>query len=312
MNKCKFVFIGTGNFAAIILTELVKNHYQPLLVVTSPDKKVGRQQLISPSPVKEVAQKHRLEILQPLKINKIYSKIKKLSLDLIIVTDYKQIIPSDILKIPSKSSLNIHPSLLPLYRGPSPIQEVILKDEKKTGVTIIEMDEKIDHGPIVAQEKIKIQNPKITYPELNETLAILGAKLLLKTIPLYLTGKIKSRPQDEKRATYTKLITKNDGRIIWSETAKFIERKIRAYYPWPGTYTFWQGKLLKILEGEIYPNNFRLEPGRVFKTEMGEIAVATSEKSLIIKKLQLEGKNPTSGLSFLQGYPQIIGSILDH
>jgi methionyl-tRNA formyltransferase len=306
----RFIFIGTSEFAAIVLADLIKKKWLPLLVVTQPDKKTGRKQILTPSPVKKVAQKHNLPILQPLKIKTCKLEIEKYNPDLIIVAAYRQIIPREILNLSRKGCLNIHASLLPLYRGPSPIQKSILDGNKKTGATVIKMDEKIDHGPIISNIKYQISNIKITNEELSKELAILGAKLLIETIPKWIEGKIKPRIQDEKRATYTKIITKKDGLIAWQGKAIDIERQVRAHLPWPSAYTFWQGKHVKILEAGIYSTNFKLKPGQVFKTENNEIAVATSEKALIIKKLQLEGKKPILASEFLKGHSQIIGSIL--
>ncbi|MGB9743256.1 MAG: methionyl-tRNA formyltransferase [Minisyncoccales bacterium] len=275
----EIIFIGTSEFAAIILEELIKKNYQPILVITAPDKPVGRKQIIAPPPVKVVANKYNIPVEQSSEIKNLKLKIKNLNPDLGIVASFGQIIPSEILNIPKFGCLNIHPSLLPKYRGPSPIQAAILNGDKETGVTIIKMTEKVDAGPIVSKIKYKITNNKINYPELHNQLAKMGADLLIKTIPLWTKEKIKEKLQDEKKASYTKILKKEDGLINWQDPPEVIERKIRALNPWPGTYTIYHGKMLKILEAEIINNQ------------------------LIIKRVQLEGKKPMEFKDFFRGHP---------
>ena len=284
-NKIRIIFIGTPEFGAIILEELVKNNYQPFLVITSPDKPVGRKQILTPPPVKLVAQKYKIPIEQPERIKNYESEIRNLKPDLVICAAYGQIISEEILKIPRHGCLNVHPSLLPKYRGPSPIQTTILNGDEKTGVTIMLMDEEIDHGPILAKRELEITNPKskITYRELHDKLAEIGAKLLIETIPDWISGKIKPKTQDEKKTTYTKIIKKEDGKIDWKKPAQEIERQIRAFNPWPGAFTFIQKKgkkiRIKICQAELSKDN-----------------------KLIIKKLQPEGKKPMSFEEFKKGY----------
>jgi len=281
-DKIKIIFIGTPEFGAIILEELAKNNYKPVLVITNPDKPVGRKQVLRPPPVKLVAQKYKIPIEQPERIKNLELRIKNLKSDLVICAAYGQIISGEILKIPRYGSLNIHPSLLPKYRGPSPVQTTILNGDKETGVTIMLMDEKMDHGKIISNFQFPISN-KITYQELHEKLALSGAKLLLETIPKWIDGKIKSQTQDEKKATYTKIIKKEDGKIDWKKPAQEIERQIRALNPWPGTFTFIKkrGKKIRI---------------KVCQAELSE------NNQLIIKKLQPEGKKPMSFEDFKKGY----------
>lgn len=306
MKNIKFIFIGTSEFAAIILEYLIKNQWTPSLTITQPDKKIGRKQVLSFSPVKIIANKYNIKLLQPSEIKKSLSIIKNIAPDIIIVASYGQILPKEILEIPKYGCINAHASLLPLYRGSSPIQESILKGDKKTGITIIKMDNKIDHGPILNSIKIPIDKND-TFKTLMKKLSNKAGQLIIKTIPKYINGQIKPRAQDEKRKSYTKIIDKKNGKISWNKKAEEIIHQVAAYNPWPGTYTFWQNKIIKIIEADIYSNNFNLEPGRVFKTEKNQIAVATKEKALLIKKIQLEGKKVTLSQEFLKGYPQIIG-----
>lgn len=278
-KNLKMIFVGTSEFGAIILEKMIKAGYRPILVITMPDKPVGRKQIITPPLVKLIAQKYDLPIEQPEKIKDLKPKIENLNPDLIIVADYGQIIPKEILDLPKYGCLNIHPSLLPKYRGPSPIQATILNGDKETGVTIIKMTEKIDAGPIIAQSKFKNQISKMNFLQLRNKLAELGAELLIKTIPFWINGQIKPKKQLEKKATFTKILKKEDGLINWQKSAEEIERQIRALNPWPGTYTFYQGKRLKILEAEAINHQ------------------------LVIKKVQLEGKKPVAFKDFLHGHP---------
>lgn len=270
--------MGTSEFGMIILEELCQSEYKPILVVTTPDKLVGRKQILTPPPVKVLAEKFKVLVKQPEKILNLKSEILNLKPDLIVVAAYGQILPKEILEIPKYGCLNVHPSLLPRWRGPSPIQYTILNGDKKTGITIILMDEKIDHGPIVAMSNAKCQMSNVTYKELHDKLAELGAKLLIETIPKWIKGEIKPKPQDESKATYTKILTREDRKIDWKKPIDYIERQVRALNPGPGTYTLYKGKILKILEAEIQNNK------------------------LIIKKVNLAGKKPMSFEDFLHGH----------
>ncbi len=272
--KPKVVFMGTPDFAATILTTIIRSSlFDVCCVITAPDKPVGRKQILTPSAVQIVAQRYNI------KVGHAMSNFLNIKPDLIVLAAYGQILPKEILDIPKYGCLNVHPSLLPKYRGPSPIQSFILSGGKKTGVTIILMDTKIDHGGIVANLKFEIGNSKITYKELHNKLAELGANLLVETIPRWIKRDAKPKPQDEKRATYTKILTREHGRIDWRKSAQEIERQIRAFDPWPGTYTIYKGKILKILKAEAVQNK------------------------LIIKQVQLEGKKPMSFEDFLRGHP---------
>jgi len=342
-SKFKIIFIGTPNFGAIILKRLIKN-YRPVLVVTEPDKPAGRHQVLTPPPVKLLAEKYKIPFLQEEKILNLKSQILNLKPDLIVVAAYGQILPEEILKIPKYGCLNIHPSLLPKYRGPSPIQSVILNGEKETGITIILMDEKMDAGPMIAKSKISMradgspihigknprrssslplgtlrgrQKSKITYLELHNQLAELGADLLIEKIPKWIEGKIKPEKQNEAKATYTKIIKKEDGKIDWQKSAEEIERQIRAFYPWPGTFTFFKKndkKILriKILKAEVIYSSEKqnkLPSGKVFLLEE-KLCVKCKKDLLEIKELQMEGKKSMAPAEFLKGNSDIINSIL--
>lgn len=311
--KFKIVFIGTPEFGTIVLEGLINAGYKPVLVVTVPDKPVGRKQVLTPPPVKIVAQKYNILVEQSDKIRNLKFEIRNLKPDLGIVAAYGEIIPKDILDIPKYGFLNVHPSLLPKYRGASPIQYAVLNGDIETGVTIMLMDEKMDHGKIISNIKCKISK-RINHRELSKELAEIGAKLLVEIIPRWIKKEIKAIPQDETKATYTKIIKKENGKINWKKTAEEIERQIRAFDPWPGTFTFFDGKKLKILKAEIseqIQNGLVGEPGKTFLASDNKIAVQTGKEYLIIEELQLEGKKSMTSDEFLRGRTDFLGKILE-
>jgi len=308
ITRPKIVFLGTPKFGAIILEGLIEKNFKSCLVITSPDKPVGRKQILTPPPAKISAQKYNIPVLQPEILANSKSEILNSKPDLTIVASFGQIIPKEILEIPKYGCLNVHSSLLPKYRGPSPIQSAILNGDKETGITIILMDEKIDHGPIVASIKYLVSS-KATNEILDKELAELGTQLLIETVPKWLNGEIKATPQNESKATYAKILKKEDGKIDWKKPAEEIERQIRAFYPWPGTFTKFENKILKIIKAEVLTYQEK-KPGEVFLTEDKKLAVRTGKNCLIIKDLQLEGKKPMSSDDFLKGHPEIVGVIL--
>jgi len=320
--KLKIVFMGTPEFGAIILEKLIKGGYRPCLVVTAPDKPVGREQTIIPLPVKVLAEKNNIPVEQPEKIENCKLKIENLKPDLITVAAYGQIISKDILDTPRYGSLNVHPSLLPKYRGSSPIQAVILNGDKKTGATIILMDEKMDHGPILNQRAMTIEE-KETAISLHDKLADLGANLLGETISKWTRRMINPQPQDDAKATFTKVLTRADGQINWQKSAEAIEREIRAYLPWPGSYTFWEktGKStqIKTLKARVYksPITMTYPIGKTLVVPQNELAIQCGKgfsmgagDFLVMERLQMEGKKEMSSEEFLRGHPDFIGTIL--
>ena len=289
MNNSKIIFIGTGQFAMPILESLIKNKYNIIKIITAPDKPTGRQQEITPSPIKQIALKHKLPLEQPEKIAEITLEISKLKPDLIVLTAYGKIIPKDILDIPRLGCLNLHPSLLPKYRGPSPMQTTILNGEQETGVTIMLMDEKIDHGPIIAQKKMEISSDD-SYQTLEKKLAQLAANFLIEILPQYLQNKIKPQLQDESQASHTKILTREDGKIDWQQTAQVIARKIRAFYPWPGAWTDFNGKRVKILQAKAVDKKQKA-------------TLPAGDGFLLLELVQPAGKKPMTGEEFFRGHP---------
>ncbi|MDP2926982.1 MAG: methionyl-tRNA formyltransferase [bacterium] len=309
----KIIFFGTPEFAATILEELIKSNLKPILVVTSPDKPVGRKQVITSPPVKVLAEKYSIPALQPeiLEIPDFRLIFSNSQPDLVVLAAYgPPFLTKEFLAIPKYGCLNVHPSLLPKYRGASPIPHTILNGEKETGVTIIRMSEKVDRGDILAQEKTEVSSDETT-PTLTAKLASLGAKLLVKTIPLLLQGRIAPLAQTDSPTPYCYQLKKEQGRINWQKSADDLERQIRAFDPWPGTYALFAGKILKILRAcvitEMKPQS---PPGFVFLTPDRRVAVQTGQGSLVIEMVQLEGKKALPAPEFLRGHKEIIGQIL--
>lgn len=319
MNKIRTILMGTPEFAENIFSRFYNtpnNQFEIVSVITAPDKPIGRKQVFTPSPVKKWALEVNLSVLEPDKVKKPewVAKIKELTPDLIILCAYGQIIPQEILDIPKYKALNIHPSFLPKYRGASPIQSVIINGDKETGVCLMVMDAEMDHGNIISNSKFPISN-KLTYKELSKDLSDLGAELLIKTLPNYIDSKIQPQEQNHDQATFCKLIKKEDGKIDWNKSAEEIERQIRAYQEWPESYTDFNGKNLKIIEANPVKsptaiNGASKKPGEVFLDEDKNLCVQTGNEILILKTIQLEGKNPVSIRDFLNGHKEIIGTIL--
>jgi len=309
-NKIKIVFVGTAEFGLPAFQLLQEDqNSEIILVITQPDKLAGRHRTIVSPPIKRAALEHDLTVLQPEQIIDIKDKIALLKPDLIITIAYAQLIPEVILNIPKFGCLNLHASLLPKYRGAGIIQAAILNGDQQTGLSIIKMDKGLDTGPILAQIPVEIE-PNDTAGTLYERLSKLSADFLLKTVKQYLDGKLTPRPQEANQASYIKELTKGDGLIDWTKTAEELSRFTRAMSPWPMAWTWWQGKKIKIIAVQPEPieiNSYK--PGKTFKYNSG-LAVQCGKNSLIIKKLQLEGKTELKSEDFLRGQKDFIGSLL--
>lgn len=250
-NETKIVFMGTPEFAVPVLLHLAKNGYNLVGVITQPDRPSGRQMINTPPPIKLEAEKLNLPIYQFAKLDAAaIAKIAKLEPDLIIVAAYGNFLPKKLLELPKHGCLNLHPSLLPKYRGASPVATAILNGETKTGVSIILLDEEMDHGPIVAQTETEILEDD-DGASLLYSLACEGADLLIKILPDHLAGKIMPQAQDDNEATLTKMFDKADGEIDWQKPPREINSKVRALYPWPGAWTDITGKRVKILKTHL-------------------------------------------------------------
>jgi methionyl-tRNA formyltransferase len=294
-------------------------------VVTATDKLVGRKQELQSSFVALEAEKHKIPVLKPdrLKDPEFAEKLKAYNADIFLVAAYGKIIPKNILDLPAFGSINIHGSLLPEYRGASPIHAAIIDGQKKTGITIMRMDELMDHGQMLFKHELPISSEQ-TQPELEKDLALLAAEHIAEDLKLIASGKIHPQIQDHSKATFTKIIDKEDGRIDWSKSAADIYNLFRAYAGWPGIYTFFDGKRLKIIECKIAElgadiigekNAKKITSGEVFEKD-GHLLVACGsglgERSVLeILSLQLEGKNISSATDFARGYKDFIGAKLE-
>lgn len=305
----RIVFFGTPTLAATILTQLCESPYKPTLVVTSPDKPAGRGYALTPPAVKEVAAHYDIAVLQPQKLDESFADhLKSEPWDVFVVVAYGKIIPQKILDIPAKGTLNVHGSLLPKYRGSSPIQAAIANGDAVTGPTIMLLDEKMDHGPIISQKEFSIVADE-TSATLFEKMASEGAQLLLETLPEWLAGMREAIEQRHEEATFTSLLTKEDGRLDWNKNATELERLVRAYDPWPGTFSFWGGRRVKILRAGIGMGVAPAKPGTVVQYGVG-IAICANASLLTIESIQLEGKKPQSGEEFARAYPDFIKATL--
>jgi methionyl-tRNA formyltransferase len=306
----KLIFMGTPDFAVPILKALI-GRYEVVGVVTQPDRQVGRGRKVEASPVKVVALAHDLPVLQPASLRRpdAVAELRALVPEVIVVAAFGQILRAEVLGVPPKGCLNVHASLLPRYRGAAPIAAAILAGEEETGVTIMLMDEGMDTGPILSQATCPI-SPQDTQESLSARLAQLGADLLMDTLPRWLAGEIEPGPQDHSQATYSRIIAKEDGLIDWSQPAVEIWRHSRAYHPWPSTYTYWRGKLLKVIRAEALPHwSGEGEPGQVMALDEG-LAVATGEGALLLNEVQLAGKKALNIEDFARGHRDFVGSVL--
>ncbi|PIU08289.1 MAG: methionyl-tRNA formyltransferase [Candidatus Moranbacteria bacterium CG_4_8_14_3_um_filter_34_16] len=313
--KINILFFGASFFATSILKGLIENNYNIISVVTQKEESEKKSSFLT---VRKVAQEKKINVFTIEKFNeKSIKQIEDLKPDLIIVASYGKIIPQKVLDIPGFGIINVHPSLLPKFRGPSPIQNAILEGEEETGSTIILMNEKMDEGDILDQKKISF-SPEETYPELLQRISQLSSELLLKTIPLWVRREITPQKQDETKATYCQLIERLDGKINWSENAQEIFNRFRAFLPWPGVFTYWQKNdsllrmkihQMKILENyeKIFLEKF--QEGEVFSSEE-KIVVKTGEGAIVLEEIQMEGKNKIKADDFLNGYPDFIGTVL--
>lgn len=298
----KIVFMGTPDFAAASLQALVEAGHQVGLVVTQPDRAKNRGKKIQFSPVKELAIAHDIPVLQPEKIKdspQTMEVIKAYRPDIIIVAAYGQIIQKELLELPPLGCVNVHASLLPRLRGASPIQRAILDGEKETGVTIMQMDEGLDTGDMLA--KVITSVGKMNYEELHDKLALLGADLLAEVLPLIGARRLVPQEQNDDEATYAGLITKQDGRIDFSKSAEQIERQIRAFDPWPGAFCSYGDQTLKIWQAQVLDGGAGETPGKILAVSDEGIDIACGDGILRARQIQLPGKKRVAVKDFLRG-----------
>lgn len=303
--------MGTPSLSAEIFESLLEAGYNIVSVYSQPDKKVGRKQILEKTPVKLLAEKNNIPVYEPRKFDEsAIELLRAQNPDLIILVAFGKILPKAALEIPRLGAINIHPSLLPKYRGPSPIQNALLNGEKITGTTVMLMDADVDTGDILAQQEISI-DPDETYPELEKKLADLSSKLLLNTLPDWIRGKITPQTQNDSLASFCKLIQKADGKINWNAAAESIYNQYRAFFGWPGIFTLWNQKRLKLNKIRLASDSFEgYKIGEVFQIN-DIIYVKAKTGAIILEEIQLEGKPNTQAIHFLNGYPNFVGSILN-
>lgn len=300
----KVVFMGTPEFAATALKELIKSH-EITAVITQPDKPAGRGKKISFPPVKEVAAANNINVYQPQKIKDkaFITQLSALNADIFVVAAYGQILSKEILDMPKYGSVNIHASLLPKYRGAAPIQWAIINGERETGITIIQMDEGIDTGAMILAESIPIDSNE-TGESLHNKLADLGGYTILKALKLIEAGSLRPTVQDDTLSTYAPMLKKETGRIDWTKSAEEIERLIRGLYPWPSAFSHCTGfGIVKIIKAACIPYNTNEIPGGTIidiDRKKGLI-VATGHNALLIEKIQIRGKKAMDVPAFLLG-----------
>ncbi len=302
----KFVFFGTDDFSVAILEKLMSDFYYPSLVISQPDKPVGRKQVMTPPPIKHVCETHRIPLLQPTKAIETLEAVRAIEPDLFIVASFGQLLPKALLAIPKQGAVNVHTSLLPAYRGASPIQAAIIDGQSHTGITIMVMDEQLGHGPIIHQERLAI-SPTETNGSLRARLATFGADTLCKILPDFLNGKIQVREQKHDVATFTTLITKEQAKVDWKQNAATIERQVRAYTDWPVAWTVLPNqKRLKIIEAGIANTDQVAIPGTLAINAQG-LRIAAQDGWLEVLRLQVEGKEETDAKQFSTGYKNLDG-----
>lgn len=309
----KIVFMGTPDFAAGALEALISAGHDITAAVTQPDKPRGRSNELVPPPVKVCALKHNIPVMQPKRIKQpeAVEELKKYPADVYVVAAFGQILSREILDLPRYGSLNIHASLLPRYRGTSPIQRAIIDGEEKTGITIMQMDEGIDTGDMLYKKETAI-GPEDNYETLHDRLTALGGEAIVEALALLEAGKLVPEKQDDSASCYAPLIEKAMGQIDFGSSAVEIDRLIRGMTPWPSAYTAYKGKQLKIWKARpcMTENVSGRQPGEILKVEKDSVTVAAGEGALEILELQLEGKKRMSAHDFLLGVRMAPGEML--
>jgi methionyl-tRNA formyltransferase len=297
----RIVFMGSPEFALPSLQTLA-DHYPVVGVVTQPDRPAGRGRILSPPPVKILAEALGVPVIQPVRLKEpeAMKQLRDWDPELIVVAAFGQILKSEVLELPRLGCINVHASLLPRWRGAAPIQAAILHGDKQSGVTIMRIDPGLDTGPILSQRAIAIA-AQDTAESLGKRLAQMGADLLIETLPGYITGEIKAKPQDNNLATYAPMLDKEAGRLDFNQPAEVLVRKVMAFNPWPGAFTTWQGINLKIHRAHTCSSQTTTrEPGTSIVIE-GQPAFTTADKLLVLDELQPAGKKPMTGKAFLNG-----------
>ena len=307
MKNLKIIFMGTATFSQAVLEKLIDEGYNINLVVTQPDRMVGRKRQIKMPEVKEVALKNDIPVFQPVKIKEDYQAVIDMNPDLIITAAYGQMIPQAILDTPRLGCINVHASLLPKYRGGAPVHYAILNGDEKTGVTIMYMVKKMDAGNIIYQKETAIE-PDETVGELYDRLSFIGAEALIEALPDIINGTNQSIVQDEALVTYSPVITREQEKIDFHKPAQDVHNQIRGLNPWPGAYTTYQGKTVKIYGGFVHncenarTHHAHQKPGTIVKIFKDAIGVKVEDGVYIITEFQLEGKRRMLVKDYLNGH----------
>jgi methionyl-tRNA formyltransferase len=311
-QPAKAVFLGTPEFAVSSLEALVERpEFDVTGVVTQPDRPAGRGQQMLASAVKLSAQAHGIPVFQPdsLRDSTAIERIRQWSPDVLVVAAYGQILRQPVLELPSQGCVNVHASLLPRWRGAAPIQYAIKAGDSETGITIMKMDAGLDTGPILFQQTIPIL-PNETASSLHDKLASLAAEILPDALLAFVEGRLAPRPQSAEGVMLARTLKKADGQIDWSQPAIMIDRHVRAYTPWPGTFTYVHGELLRIVQGEPRDDLRRGQPAGAVMMDGAFLAVQTGKGLYLLHEVQLAGKRKMRGATFAHGHPDVVGAIL--
>lgn len=298
----RIVFMGTPQIAAATLEELLRGADPVVGVVTQPDRAVGRGQHVSPSPVRKVAEAHSLPVIAPERIRtpEFLAALKRWQPEIIVVVAYGRILPQTILDLAPQGCLNVHYSLLPKYRGAAPAAWTIINGEPEAGVTTMKLVEKMDAGAIYLQESIPLIGDE-TAGSLQAKLTPIGARLLIETMRLLKAGSLITREQVESAATVAPILKKEDGLIDWTKSADEIERRVRGFDPWPGSFTHFGDKMLKVHRAKVIATEQTGRPGEVIRTDSGGLWIATANGILELAEVQLENKKRLPGAEFVKG-----------
>ncbi|MCL6641826.1 MAG: methionyl-tRNA formyltransferase [Candidatus Bipolaricaulota bacterium] len=302
------IFVGTAPLGVPTLRALAHTH-KILAVFTQPDRPAGRGLTLTPPPIKKVAQELGLPVYQPEKINREVAFIKTLSPDVIVVIAFGQFLSKRLLEIPKYGCINLHASLLPRYRGAAPIQWAIINGERETGLTTFLLNEEMDAGDILLQERVPISDED-TAGSLHDKLAALGPDLVLRTLEGLERGTLVPRPQDHSQATFAPKIEDSLGQIDWAQPALKIFNLIRGLNPSPGAYTFWQGQRLKLYASRVVPSTASVEPGQILSISAAGPIIQCGQDALELTEVQPAGKRRMSGRDFVNGYKVQIGARL--
>ena len=311
----RILFFGTPGFAVPVLEALLDGCHEVVGVATQPDRPSGRGLARGAPPVKQVAEDLGLPVIQPSswRGEEAVGRVAAMAPEALVVAAYGRILPPALLWVPPLGTLNIHPSLLPRYRGPSPVAAAVLAGEQTTGVSVMLIDEGMDTGPVLAQMEEPIQ-PEDTAETLTERLFRRGASLLAETLGPWARGEIRPKPQDDAQATYTRPLRKEDGEVDFREPAERLWRQVRAYTPWPGTHTTWEGRRLKLVEVVPLPaSSVTAQPGEVVSLPPSgatAVGVGTGDGVLGLLRVQIEGRKPVTARDFLAGHASFVGASL--